>query len=354
VASAGGKRAVWIGLCVLAVGLAGALVYPFAGSLFLACVLAAALSGWCDRLERVLRGRRALAAALLTAGVLVVLVVPLAWLGATAIGEVSDGVHYVRQTLESQGAAGLVARLPAPLARLGEQAAGWFGHSEQELQSLLGAQGGRAAAALGVVVAWIGNAVGKTALMLVAQFALLTDGRRLVAWLDAAIPLERGQLGELLADFRRVVVAVLLSTGATAAAQALAALGGFLIARVPQPGFFALVTFFLAFLPGGPAGVSLVLALFVWLGGHPLAGAFLAAWGLLVVSMVDNIVKPLLMKHGVRLHGVVIFFALLGGLSIFGPVGLLAGPLIVAFLLAVVRMQRRDTAVEGAIRRAAE
>ena len=60
------------------------------------------------------------------------------------------------------------------------------------------------------------------------------------------------------------------------------------------------------------------------------------------MGLIDNVVKPYLIRGGIELHGAVVFFALLGGLSYFGPVGLIAGPLVVSFFLAVIRMWDRD------------
>ena len=76
--------------------------------------------------------------------------------------------------------------------------------------------------------------------------------------------------------------------------------------------------------------------------GHSNAALFLLVWGVGVVSTIDNFVKPYLMKGRLEVNTGVIFFALLGGAACFGPVGLLAGPLIVAFFLAVVRMCRKE------------
>ena len=82
-----------------------------------------------------------------------------------------------------------------------------------------------------------------------------------------------------------------------------------------------------------------------------IAALFLALWGLLVVGMVDNVVKPLLVKRGMNMHGGLVFFSLLGGLSAFGTVGLIAGPLVVSFFLALVRIYQRDSsqATAGAV-----
>jgi len=78
------------------------------------------------------------------------------------------------------------------------------------------------------------------------------------------------------------------------------------------------------------------------LTGHPTAGALLALWGVVVVGFIDNLVKPLLMKGRMEIHGGLIFFALVGGLGAFGPVGLVAGPLVLSFFLAVVGVSRRS------------
>jgi predicted PurR-regulated permease PerM len=117
----------------------------------------------------------------------------------------------------------------------------------------------------------------------------------------------------------------------------------FLALMVPHPLFFAGVTFLAAFIPAVGAGtVCLVVALIVFLTGHPYAALFLAIWGLTIVGLVDNLVKPLLIKAGMQMNGAVVFFSLIGGLAAFGGVGLLLGPLIVSLLLALLRIYRRD------------
>jgi len=137
--------------------------------------------------------------------------------------------------------------------------------------------------------------------------------------------------------------AVIASAAVTAAVQAVAAMVGFLIARVPSPFFFTLVTFFLAFVPAiGAAVVCLFAALLLLVSGHLYLAAFLALWGLIVVGLVDNLVKPLLIRRGLEIHGVVVFFSLIGGIATFGAIGLLVGPLMVALFLALLRIYHRD------------
>jgi predicted PurR-regulated permease PerM len=138
-------------------------------------------------------------------------------------------------------------------------------------------------------------------------------------------------------------VAVLLSTLATAGMQSLVALGGYLVAGVPNPVFFFVTTFVLGLVPFlGATVVVIAVAALRMLTGHLASGVFLVIWGLAVVGTIDNVLKPLFIRGGVPIHGAVIFFALFGGLIVFGPVGFLVGPLAVTFLVAVVRMYQRD------------
>jgi predicted PurR-regulated permease PerM len=69
---------------------------------------------------------------------------------------------------------------------------------------------------------------------------------------------------------------------------------------------------------------------------------FLALWGVVVVGLVDNVIKPLLIKAGMEMRSAVVFFSLIGGLAAFGAIGLIVGPLVVALFLALLRIYRRD------------
>jgi predicted PurR-regulated permease PerM len=332
-------------LSVIALALLALIVKPFAGALFVAAVMAGALSPWYEKLAARLRGRRQISAGITTAAVLLVVVLPLASISVTLAKEVADGAAYVRRTLRSEGVQGLINDLPRPLRALGERVLAQLPRDQEDLQQLTGQQGGRAAAAVRGMVTATWSAVVQMVMMLIAFFFFLVDGPKLVDWFEDVLPLGRGQTRRLLLDFRRVSVAVIVSSAATAAIQAVVALVGYLIARVPNPIFFAIVTLFVALVPAVGAGaVVLAAAAIMYLGGHPYSALFLVLWGILAVGLIDNVVKPYLIRGGLALHGAVVFFALLGGLAYFGPVGLLAGPLIISFFLAVIRMWDRDEA----------
>ena len=338
------KTARWtlIVLAVLALGLLALIIRPFASALFVAAILAGALHPWYERFARLLRGRRQLAAGLVTVAVLLVLVIPVAWLTVVLAREAADGVTYVRTTLRSEGVAGLIADLPPFAQSLARKVLDQLPQDQDELQDLTGAQGGKAARAVGGVLTATWSLLVQMVMMLIAFFFLLMDGEDLVDWLSEVAPLQKGQTRQLLSDFRKVSVTVIVSSAATAAIQAVVALVGYLLARLPHPYFFAAITFVVGLVPAVGAGaVALVAAAFLFVTGHSKAALFLALWAVLAVGLADNVIKPYLMRGAVKLHGAVIFFSLIGGVSVFGPIGILAGPLIVSFFLAVVRMWDR-------------
>jgi predicted PurR-regulated permease PerM len=332
-------------LTIIAVVLLTLIIKPFAAALFVAAVLAGALSPWYERLVSRTRGRRQLAAGLTTTAMLLVVVLPVASISVVLAKEVSDGAAYVRNTLRSEGVQGIVNDLPAPLRSLAQKGLRQLPQDQESLQQMTGQQGGRAAAAVGGFLTATWGVVVQMVMMLIAFFFFLVDGPQLVDWLEDVMPLGRGQTRRLLGDFRRVSVTVILSSVATAAIQAVVALVGYLIARVPNPVFFAIITMIVALVPAvGATSVVLAAAAIMYLGGHAYSALFLVLWGVLAVGLIDNVVKPYLIRGGMQLHGAVIFFALVGGLSYFGPVGLIAGPLVVSFFLAVLNMWDRSQA----------
>ena len=330
-------------LLVASLVLVGYVAWPLATALLLAAVLAVVLAPLQARLKGWLGGRGTIAAGVLVLAVLFLVVGPLLGLTAFLVKEAADGVRFILETVKSDGVSGLLARLPDPIEAFAGRVLERLGDLGQFAQKHLTEQGPRAASALAAALAATGSLVFDLAMMLIALYFLLVSGKDFVAWVDDASPLRGGQTRELIAEFKKVSYAVIVATVATAAVQAAVAFVGYLIARVPHPVFFGTVTFFVALIPAiGAAGVCLFAALILLATGHPYMSLFLAVWGIGVVGLIDNVVKPFLIKGELEMGGAVVFFALIGGIGAFGMVGLLIGPLAVAIFLTLLRMYRRD------------
>jgi predicted PurR-regulated permease PerM len=330
-------------LLLATVVLMAIVVRPVAPALLLAAVLSGVLGPLHGKLTRISRGRRGLAAGVLVFVVVVLVLGPLVALAAFVVRESSEGLKFISDAASSESVRALLDRLPPSLAELAADGLERLKDVNQAVARQVAAHGGRAAAALVSAVAATGSVVLGLALALIALYVFLVERDALVAWLDGVSPLRPGQTRELLAEFKKVSFSVIVASVISAAAQASAALIGYFITRVPHPIFFAGVTFFFAFIPAiGAAVVCLLAAVILYLTGHPYWALILAIWGVVVVGLIDNVIKPLLIKSGMEMRGAIVFFSLIGGLQALGAIGLIVGPLVSALFLALLRIYARD------------
>jgi predicted PurR-regulated permease PerM len=343
------SRRALIVLLLASMVLVGFVLKPLGEGLFLGAVFSAALYPLQRRLARRTR-RPKVAALLLISGVVLLALAPLVTLSAVVVRETAEATRFVTKTIRSEGVDALLARLPDPLEKAARRVIDVFPSDENDsidetMQEKATQAGGKAAAVVGAAVSATGSLLFQIVMMLIAMFFFLTQASDITAWLDHASPLPPEQTRELIEEFRRVSGSVLRSTVLTAAVQAFAACVGYLIASVPHPIFFTGLTFFVAMVPAiGAASVCLATALLLLFTGSTWSALFLALWGVIVVGLSDNIMKPILMKGDIGLHGAVVFFSLLGGLAAFGAIGLLVGPLAIALFVATLRIYRRDYA----------
>jgi predicted PurR-regulated permease PerM len=183
-------------------------------------------------------------------------------------------------------------------------------------------------------------------LMLLAAFYFYVEGEELTRQMIYLSPLPDEYDREIFQRFRGVIDATFKGQILTALAQGLVTTIGLFIAGVPAALFWGAVAAVFALVPMvGPAMVWVPSAIFLFLGqgargGGVGWGLFMVAWGVLVVSLVDNVIRPWAMKGGLDMPAVVLFFAILGGLQAFGFVGLVLGPLVFALLDTLIHMYK--------------
>ncbi len=320
---------------ILLLALLGACLWvlaPFVSALFWAAVLAFASWPLMRLLSRSLRGNQTLAASLLTLGWMVLVAVPLVWLGFNVADHIRDANALVRD-LQVEG-------LPPPPEWLGNLPLG--GSYLAELWETIDEQGtalfdslrpyiGQVGNWLLVRSARIGGGVLELALSLVLVFFFYRDGPRLAAFVHSLLlrligPRADHYLELVAGTVQRVVNGVI----GTAAAQGLLAFIGFLIAGIPGALVLGLLTFLLSMIPMGPPLVWIpATAWLAWQGNYGMA-IFLGVWGMFVVSGVDNVLRPYLISRGGNLPLVVVLLGVFGGLLAFGFMGLFLGPTLLA------------------------
>lgn len=184
--------------------------------------------------------------------------------------------------------------------------------------------------------------VGVTVILFVVYY-ILTDGERLVDYLKRTAPLPPRQMEHLLREAHGGLRAVFVGQILTSAIQG--ALGGigFLIVGLPGAVLWALVMAVLSLLPVVGAFLVWVPAvIFLVLEGHTWQPIFLAAWGIIVVSQVDNFVRPRLIGDRADIHPIWVLLGILGGVAAFGFVGLFLGPLLVGVTISLLNVWERD------------
>ena len=133
----------------------------------------------------------------------------------------------------------------------------------------------------------------------------------------------------------------------TALAQSVLALLGFWIAGIPGAMLLGLLTFFLSIIPMGPPLVWVPAAVWLYFQGEIAWAIFMLAYGMVVISSIDNVVKPYLISRGGALPLLLVFMGVLGGLMAFGFIGVFLGPVILAIGYALLTEWMNPSAPEG-------
>lgn len=189
----------------------------------------------------------------------------------------------------------------------------------------------------------IATTIGTVLLVLFIVFFLLRSGSDLYRLLLTYVPMEQDRTNELLKLMASAIVANLYGMVAVAGLQGILVGLGFAIARLPSPVIWGTMASFASLIPiVGTALVWVPGVVTLLIAGSYGKAVFLLLWSAILVGMVDNIIRPLLLKKGVELNTLMIFFALMGGVQAFGVLGLFAGPVIFSMTQAVFRILYKE------------
>lgn len=192
-----------------------------------------------------------------------------------------------------------------------------------------------------IVVGGVVGAVTQTLLVVFTLFYFFRDGERIRQAVTEMLPLQRVQWQDISARTQDVIAATVYGVLAISAIQGTLGTFIFWVLGLPSPLLWGVVMFFLSMIP--MAGAFLVwvpAAIYLALTGAFVQAGILVGWGILVIGSIDNVLSPRLVGRRARLHELLIFFAVLGGLQVFGVLGLILGPVVVAMTLALIEMAR--------------
>jgi predicted PurR-regulated permease PerM len=327
-------------LVLLGLYLSYRVLSPFFTALTWAVMFAILFRGMQAALAQRMGPKRA--ALVTTLVVTLVIVAPVALLVSTLAHEMPQVTEYLKQSSHTvpsqfdQAWAKVRAKVPVPLPEDPRE------FVNKATQRAVGFLAPRASGFLGDSFAALGSVVS----MLFALFFMLRDGNAMSRQVRERLPFPEQESDRLMTEVRDLVMASVGAGLIVAAAQGL--IGGltFWLLHMSAPAFWGVVMGFCSLLPvvGAtivwvPAGIGLLLS------GEITRGVLMLLIGFFGISMVDNILRPILLSGKTSVSGLIVFFGLLGGTAAFGLVGLVIGPIILVItpqILDTLRLRPVD------------
>ena len=323
-----------------AVVVIGWLAHPFATGLLLGALMGFTLQPVHDRLAR-WSGRPTLASVAIVVGAGLVIVGGVVGFVSVFVTQAVALTTVVREELRPGGA--LAAWVSTVTGWLG-----YFGISPDALVERLRAAAGDiasgSAAFAGTVASVTAGSLLGLFFALLTMHVILRHWARIMTTLTEVSPLRREDTRALLEEFRTVGRITLSGTVLTGLAQGMLAGIGFWMTGVPQPLFLGIVTAIASLVPAvGTLLVWVPAGLYLLAVGSPGAGVVELVWGaLVVVGFSDYVIRPRLVGDE-GMPAILTFLALFGGLEVLGLPGLIAGPVLMALAVAVLRLYARET-----------
>jgi predicted PurR-regulated permease PerM len=192
------------------------------------------------------------------------------------------------------------------------------------------------------VVGVVFTTVMSLVIMLATLYFVYTEGRRLTSWIRELLPLADDDVDRVAATLQQTTSAAVLGGLLVAFVQGVLAGIGYTIAGVHAPVFWGICTAFFSLIPfGGSALVWVPTVILLYVTGAKGGAWFLLPYGIFVISGVDNILRPwLLRRTGSRIHPMLLFFAILSGIGLFGMSGIVFGPLLIAVLVTLAEIYK--------------
>ncbi len=321
-------------LIFVLLGLAVALIWwPFLKLLAMSGILAVLFWPLYERMEKKLTNPVMSATATIFV-LLLILILPLIVLGQMLYGELNDLYSGLKDVHISQ--AQVLSKLP-------EQVQPWA----TEFLTDLGSKAGELA---GGVFDGLSKAVSSTAgfffsvfLMFFSFYYFLRDGEKIKIFANKILPMSESKENLLVSKLSVAISGVIKGSFLIALIQGTVATLGFLIFNVPNPLLWGSFTVLAALVPNVGTSLSLIPAvLYLFMVDRTGSAIGMAIWGLVAVGLIDNIISPKLVGAKTKLHPVLVLFSVLGGLKLFGFLGFLLGPIVMAMFVALVEIYSVD------------
>lgn len=322
-----------ISLIVVVGALAFFILQPFLYALILAVIFATVFAPVHKRILAITRGRSGVAAFLTTMFVLVVIVVPVTFL---SIQIFQEATQLYSSLADNGGKIGISSGIEEAVRGLGIPflPTATFDFSQYMKQGL-----GWIIQNLGTVFSNVAKIMVDIFVLLIALYYLFKDGSKLKNAVVVLSPLQDVYDEAIFHKLKLAINSVVHGSISVGLIQGVLTAIGLTIFGVPNPVLWGSVAAVAASIPGiGTAFVLIPCILFLFFVGQTISAAGLLVWGIIGVGLVDNVLGPKIISKGIHLHHFLILLSILGGISFFGPLGFLFGPLVLSLLFAFLEI----------------
>jgi len=318
---------------------------PFLEPIFWAIIISIVCYPFFQKLQRIMKQRRSLSAMTMTLLVVFILLLPLTLLIVNLANEVVKGYYWVEEmTKEGRLQAYLEQIRGIPiLDRAFEKLGQYIDLSQIDPQHLLLKNIQKVSTFFfnqsSIILKGLSGFVIGFLFALLSLYYLFKDGHHLFETLKEILPIRPKERDLLFHRLQEMIIATIYGGVLIAVIQGL--LGGvsFWILRIPSPVLWGTAMALLSFIPfGGTALIWGPTAIFLFIQGTFIKGIILLAIGVFIISMVDNVLRPFFVGARTKIHPLLLLFAVLGGIQVFGMIGLVAGPLIAVLCITLIEI----------------
>ena len=300
------------------------IINPFLSPLIIAAVFAFLFHPVYERFLKSLK-KESISAAVTTLLAIIIILLPVSFIATQIVKESADVYHY----LLSNGTNGIVSSVENLVPASQSLNIDFKQYAKQGIEILL--------QNIGSIFSSVTKMILNLFVFLMAFFFLLKDGKKLKDYFIEVSPLSDRDDQKIVDKLKMAVSAIVKGSLMIGLIQGFLTGIGFAVFGVPNAVFWGTVAAISALIPGVGTALVLVPAIaYLFIVGNMFGGVGLLIWGMVAVGFIDNLLSPKLVGKGMKLHPLLVFLSVLGGLAFFGPLGFLLGPLTVGICLALV------------------
>jgi predicted PurR-regulated permease PerM len=311
------------------------ILYPFLGMLILSASFAVVLKPIYNFINKKLVHNISWLASLLTIIIFLLgLCVPLFFVGKEVFNQTQDLYYNI---ISTQNTSNLISSIDSSVNKF--LPAGFNFDVNSKIMELVSSLSSSLAELFSSTL----NSIVMFVLMVFTLFYILKDGEKWEKEFVNILPLKNDHINIIISDLKKSINKILKGSFVIAIVQGILAWAGFMIFGIPNAIIWAIVAGIASFIPNlGTSVVSVPAILFLFFTGMQLQALGLLLWSALLIGMIDNLLAPYIISKDTGIPSLFILFAILGGMALLGPIGILIGPLALSLLYSLISIYRKE------------